>query len=53
MAGTWLVHGWYIQDEIEEIVLYARKYLGKDKEGYQTIWYKMQTAPDANMQAAL
>ena len=35
-----------IQDEIEEIVQYARKYLGIEQEGYQKIWYKLHTAPD-------
>ena len=35
-----------IQDEIEEIVRYARKYLNLVKEGYQKIWYKLHIAPD-------
>ena len=35
-----------IQDEIEEIVQYARKYLNLVKEGYQKIWYKLHIAPD-------
>ena len=32
-----------IQDEVEEIVFYARKYLNI---GYQKIWYKLYTSPD-------
>lgn len=36
-----------IQDEIEEIVLYARKYLSLGSEGYQRVWYKLHTSPDA------
>ena len=36
------------QDEIEEIVPYARKYLSIGSEGYQKIWYKLYTAPDAS-----
>ena len=35
------------QDEIEEIVPYARKYLNISSEGYQKVWYKLHTAPDA------
>ena len=35
-----------IQDEIEEIVLYARKYLGIDKEGYQKIGKKCHNTPE-------
>ncbi len=37
-----------IQDEIEEIVLYARKYLSLGSEGYQRVWYKLHTSPDAS-----
>ena len=36
-----------IQDEVEEIVLYARKYLSIASDGYQKIWYKLHTSPDA------
>lgn len=36
-----------IQDEVEEIVLYARKYLSIGTECYQKIWYKLYTSPDA------
>ena len=35
-----------IQDELEEIVDYARCYLGIVKESYQKIWYKLHIAPD-------
>ena len=37
-----------IQGEVEEIVLYARKYLNIGREGYQKVWYKLHTAPDAS-----
>ena len=37
-----------IQDELEEIVTYARKYLSSSTEGYQQIWYKLHTSPVAN-----
>ncbi len=37
-----------IQDEVEEIVPYARKYLSIGREGYQKVWYKLHTAPDAS-----
>ena len=29
-----------IQDELEEVVHYARKYLSLDRDGYHKIWYK-------------
>lgn len=35
-----------IQDEAEEVVHYARKYLSIGTEGYQKIWYKLYSAPD-------
>ena len=35
-----------IQDEVEEIVFYARKYLNIGTECYQKIWYKLYTSPD-------
>ena len=37
-----------IQDELEEIILYTRKYLSIGQEGYQKVWYKLHTAPDAS-----
>lgn len=37
-----------MQDEIEEIVTYARKYLNIGREGYHKVWYKLHTAPDAS-----
>ena len=36
-----------IQDEVEEVVLYARKYLNISVESYQKVWYKLHTCPDA------
>lgn len=36
-----------LQDEIEDVVLYARKYLGIGTECYQKIWYKLHKTPDA------
>ena len=36
-----------IQDEVEEIVPYARKYLSIDQEGYQKVWFKLHVSPDA------
>ena len=35
-----------IQDEAEEVVHYARKYLSMDTEVYRKIWYKLCAAPD-------
>ena len=35
-----------IQDEVEEIVLYARKFLSINVEGYQKVWYKLHTCPE-------
>ena len=35
-----------IQDELQEIVDYARKYLNLATESYQTIWYKLHTTHD-------
>ena len=35
-----------IQDELEQII--ARKYLSIGQEGYQKVWYKLHTAPDAS-----
>ena len=37
-----------IQDEVEEIVLYAQKFLNINVEGYQKVWYKLHTCPDAS-----
>ena len=37
-----------VQDELEEIIPYARKYLSIGQEGYQKVWYKLHTAPDAS-----
>ena len=36
-----------IQDKVEEVVLYARNYLNLNTEGYQKVWYKLHTCPDA------
>ena len=36
------------QDEVEEIVPYARKFLSIDRDSYQKVWYKLHTAPDAS-----
>ena len=37
-----------IQDELEEVVTYARNFLHIDTEGYQMVWYKLHTCPDAS-----
>ena len=37
-----------IQDEVEEVVLYATKYLSIGREGYQRVWFNLHTAPDAS-----
>ena len=37
-----------IQDEVEEIVPYARKYLDISTESYQKMWYKQYTCPLAD-----
>ena len=37
-----------IQDELEEVLDYARKYLSIASESYQNIWYKLHTVPDAD-----
>ncbi len=36
-----------IQDEIEEAIDYARKYLSIQSESYQKIWYKLHISPEA------
>ena len=36
-----------IQDEVEEVVGYARKYLPIGTESYCKIWYKLYTCPDS------
>lgn len=36
----------YIQDEVEEVVEYARQYLSTETESYKRIWYKLHVAPD-------
>ena len=36
-----------IQDEVEEIVCFARKFLNISTEDYTKIWYKLHTSPDA------
>ena len=36
-----------IQDEIEEAVQYARKYLAIDTKSYKKIWYTLHTCPDS------
>ena len=37
-----------IQEEIEEAVEYARRYLAIGTESYRRIWYKLHTCPDAH-----
>ena len=37
-----------IQDQVEEIVTYTRKYLKIGTEDYQKIWYKLHTSPVAD-----
>ena len=37
-----------MQDEVEEIVLYARRYLNLCSETYQRTWYNLHTSTDAN-----
>ena len=34
-----------LQDQLEEIVMYARKYLNCEGESYQWVWYKLCTSP--------
>ena len=36
-----------IQDELEEAVGYARRYLRIGTESYRKIWYKLHTCPDS------
>ena len=36
------------QDEVEDIVSYARKYLPIGSENYRKIWYKLHTSPDSS-----
>ena len=36
-----------IQDELEEVVDYARKYLPLSALGYRKVWFKLHTCPDA------
>lgn len=36
-----------IQDEVEEVVEYARKYLPIGTESYRKIWHKLYTCPDS------
>lgn len=37
-----------IQDEVEDVVSYARKYLPIRTENYHKIWYKLHTCPDTS-----
>ena len=37
-----------IQDEVEDVVSYARKYLPIGSENYHKIWYKLYTSPDSS-----
>ena len=37
-----------IQDEIEDIVDYARKYIDINSSLYRKVWYKLQSCPDAS-----
>ena len=36
--------GCSIQDEVDEAVLYARKYLNIKKDSYKKVWYRLHTA---------
>lgn len=36
-----------LREETEEIVVYARKYLSLDREGYRRVWYNLHVCPDA------
>ena len=36
-----------VQDELEEAVDYARKYLSIQRQSYQKIWYKLHISPEA------
>lgn len=42
-----------IQDELEEAVDYARKYLAIGTESYRKIWYKLHTCPDSRKWSGL
>ena len=35
-----------LQDEVDEVVGYARQYLPIGTETYRKIWYKLHTCPD-------
>ena len=37
-----------LQDEITEVVEYARNYLSIETEEYRKVWYKLHVCPDAN-----
>ena len=37
-----------IQDEVEDVVSYARKYLPIGSENHHKIWYKLHTSPDSS-----
>lgn len=37
-----------IQDEVEEIILYPQRFLNINMEGYQKVWCKLHTCPDAS-----
>ena len=37
-----------LQDEITEVVEYARNYLSIERENYHKVWYKLHICPDAN-----
>lgn len=37
-----------IQDELEEVEEYAKKYLSHDKNGYHSTWYKLHTVSDSS-----
>lgn len=37
-----------IQDKVEDVVSYARKYLPIGSENYHKIWYKLYTSPDSS-----
>ena len=37
-----------IQDELQDAIEYARKYLAIGRENYRSIWYKLHTCPDSS-----
>ena len=37
-----------LQDQVTEVVEYARSYLSIESEGYHKVWYKLHVCPDAS-----